>query len=82
MAVAKWLNAYMAVYFTKRPTPNAKCLPRKNNILLLDKLTQVDQSITHTPKGCIDAHIGLLCDILETHVRIMAHEKDFFLFLR
>jgi hypothetical protein len=42
---------------------------------------QIDQSVSHTPQGRIDAAVGKAGDILKAHIGIVAQHNDLSLVL-
>lgn len=53
----------------------------EDDVIVLNHLAQVDQSITHTTEGSVDADIGLLGYLLEAESRVVTKHNDLALLL-
>ena len=54
----------------------------KNQISLLDHLTQVYHSITHPSQSSVDAYARVIANLFEAHILKQSHAQDLFLTVR
>lgn len=47
----------------------------QHQLFFTDQLPEVDQSVSHPAKACVDADVGDLRDFFETEVAVVTHDN-------